>query len=357
MALTGFGRKCAITIDHTKVGATLTDFPILLTKDTLPSEMFDADGSNPALNGGGDIRFSSDADGNTQLACEVVAFVTDNDPANGSAEIWVKIPSLSSSTDTVIYVWYNKSGESQPAVDDTYGRNAVWSDVDAYFHLEESSGSRVDSAGNMALTDSGSPSNTTGKIGSSIILNGTNQFIYKSSLAKSNPHTLDFWVYENSRKYSADPASSRVIYYSHVNYAELASNNGSLYYAGTGGAWRGTGYTLPFQTWTKITVVTTTSGITIYANGTSVYSYASDKHADFNNQFNIGVWGVSGNYKGYFNGSIDGFKMYGGTPASGQLVTEYNNQNSPATFAVEGTPESAGGGTPASTWTPKIIIF
>jgi hypothetical protein len=68
VAFSGWGRKAALTISATKVDADLTNWTLVLTKDTLPSEMFDADGSYPALNGGGDIRFSSDAAGETQ-AC------------------------------------------------------------------------------------------------------------------------------------------------------------------------------------------------------------------------------------------------------------------------------------------------
>jgi len=65
---------------------------VLLTAANLPSEMFDADGSYPARSDGGDIRISKDAAGATQLAREIVNFNIDNDPANGYAEIWVKIP-------------------------------------------------------------------------------------------------------------------------------------------------------------------------------------------------------------------------------------------------------------------------
>ena len=73
-----WGRQCELEIDHTKLSGNVSNFPVLLTEDTLPLEMFDADGSYPAINGGGDIRFSSDINGETQLACEVVSFVTDN---------------------------------------------------------------------------------------------------------------------------------------------------------------------------------------------------------------------------------------------------------------------------------------
>ncbi len=119
-------RRCELVIQSSQVPASLTDFAVLLTDPTLPSEMFDADGANPALDGGGDIRFSSDAAGATRLSCEIVTFTTDNNPALGTAEIWVKVPSVSSSSNTSIWVWYNKAGETQPAAYAAFGSESVW---------------------------------------------------------------------------------------------------------------------------------------------------------------------------------------------------------------------------------------
>jgi len=190
---------------------------VLLTADNLPSEMFDADGSYPAKSDGGDIRISKDADGSTQLACEIVNFTIDNNPANGRAEIWVKLPdglasvndsgttsstssgklidssqnftstvsagdvvynttdetfalviSVDSDTqltldtnimasgetykiydeDNKFYVWYNNSSASMPSVSDTYGRNAVWTDFKAVWHMNENNADQTDSTGN-----------------------------------------------------------------------------------------------------------------------------------------------------------------------------------------------------------------
>ena len=132
---TGWGRKCNLVIQSNQIDATLANFPVLLTKDTLPSEMLDTDGSYPTLSGGGDIRFSSDADGNTQLACEIVTFTIDNNPANGKAEIWVKVPTVSSGTNTTFYVWYNKDKEAQPIPSSTYGSQNVWNDYITILHL------------------------------------------------------------------------------------------------------------------------------------------------------------------------------------------------------------------------------
>ena len=155
---TGWGRRCALVIQSSKVTDTETNFPVLVTEDTLPSEIFDADGSYPALNGGGDIRFSSDEAGNTQLACEIEQFVTDNNPANGKAAVWVKVPSMSSSSNTTIYIWYNKAGESQPAEGDAYGKHAVWdSNYKMVQHMNQDP-----SGGAGCIIDS--TSNSTGRL-------------------------------------------------------------------------------------------------------------------------------------------------------------------------------------------------
>lgn len=136
---TGWNRRATLTIPgSTWFDSGLTDFPVLFTLANLPSEMFDADGSYPANSDGGDIRFSSDSAGTTELATQVVVFTRDNNPANGTAEIWVKVPSTSSSSTTLIYVWYNNSSASMPAANATYGSQNVWdSNFKTVYHLQE----------------------------------------------------------------------------------------------------------------------------------------------------------------------------------------------------------------------------
>lgn len=193
---TGWNRRGPLVIQNGQVSGSgsHTDLPVLLTEDNFDSEIFDADGSNPAQNGGGDLRFSSDSAGATQLPIDVVSFVTDNDPANGTAEVWVKVASVSTSADTTIYVWYNTAGaESQPAVTDTYGRNAVWSDYDGVYHGND----LVDSTGNgNTLTGVNSPisGDTNGKIGDAFLLDDASEEYFSggSSLADT-PITLQGW--------------------------------------------------------------------------------------------------------------------------------------------------------------------
>lgn len=152
----GWTRKQKITIQSSKVSGSvsLTNFPVKITLDHLNSEIVDG-GSNSALTGGGDIRFSSDSAGVTQLACEIVNFVTDASVSNRRCKIFVKIPSLSATSNTDIFIWYSKAAETQPAASSTYGSEAVWAD---YFGVWHFNGNGADSSGNHAdMTISGTP--------------------------------------------------------------------------------------------------------------------------------------------------------------------------------------------------------
>lgn len=106
----------AITIDHTKVAGTLTDYPLYLDLSTLDATFWAR-----VQNGGGDIRFTS-SDGTTELAREIVSC----DTATDTGEVYVKVPSVSSTTDTVIYLYYGDPDKSDYAASDTYGSQNVW---------------------------------------------------------------------------------------------------------------------------------------------------------------------------------------------------------------------------------------
>lgn len=173
----GWNRKQAITSSSTMVegSVALIDSPFLVTLDHLDSEIVDG-GANSALNGGGDLRFSGDAVGNNRLAMEVVDFVTSATPTNRKCQIWVKIPNLSASTDTTIYIWYNKTGEVQPSPNGTFGSQAVWNNY--YFVSHDG---LYDSATNQYLTVIGTPTTgTTSYGGKSRKGNGLTDYTYMS---------------------------------------------------------------------------------------------------------------------------------------------------------------------------------
>jgi hypothetical protein len=130
----GWMHKVSLTIDSAYIDSDLTDWTLVfdqsfnnvLTQDNGP---LDADGSRPSINGGGDIRFSSDSDGSNRLACDIRDWVTNDTPGNATCEVAVKVTSVSSGpSDTVIYMWWGKSGETQPSASDTYGQYNTYDD-------------------------------------------------------------------------------------------------------------------------------------------------------------------------------------------------------------------------------------
>jgi len=150
MAITSAWKySCALTIDHTKVGADLTNFPTLVcwtgTQSTsnVPAGIFS--GAYAAQAAGGDIRFTSDSAGATELCFEIVSF------SSTSAEIWVKLASVSSSVNTLFYIWWGNSAASAYAVSDTYGRNNVWTEFTSVWHLSALTDSKA-AYGNMTQT-------------------------------------------------------------------------------------------------------------------------------------------------------------------------------------------------------------
>jgi len=188
----GWARRYKLEINNSKIDETLTDYPVLIKSGQLPNEMFDNDGDYPALEGGGDIRFSLDKAGTQQLSLEVESFHLDNHPTSAnSCQLWVKSPSVSTSVNTPIYCWYHKAGEAQPAVDAAYGRNSVWEDnFISVYHMNEISGSICyDSCGRHNGTFHGTlPDNTWSKIGQGQLFNGTSDYI-------SIPDHADFDTY------------------------------------------------------------------------------------------------------------------------------------------------------------------
>ncbi|MCP3938249.1 MAG: DUF2341 domain-containing protein [Actinomycetia bacterium] len=102
--------------------ANLTHFPILINLST------DTDLSADARSDGFDILFTED-DGTTQLDHEIETYVS----GTGALVAWVRIPSLSSTVDTQVYMYYGYA--SSP---NQQNANGVWdANYEGVWHLNE----------------------------------------------------------------------------------------------------------------------------------------------------------------------------------------------------------------------------
>lgn len=107
----------AISIDHRQVAnSDQTDFPVLIS-GTFSYLATAANGGRVQNANGYDIVFTSDAAGLNRLDHEIDSY----DPATGKAAFWIRIPALSHTSDTPIFMWYGSSSistsqENKPGV-------------------------------------------------------------------------------------------------------------------------------------------------------------------------------------------------------------------------------------------------
>ena len=360
---TGWGRKQEITVDNTKVSGSgsHTDFIFPVTLDHLDAEVVNG-GGNSALTNGDDIRFTTDVDGTTEIPFHIAAFVADATEGNRKCAIFVKVPSLSTSADTSIWIWYRNASASPYAVTDTYGRNAVWAQYEAVILGNEASGTLYDATGNGydATLTSGTQTATAtnhplagltwidfdgsswytlassqGMLdgSASMFLSawhyGDNNFSWQGLIGNRNNTPSDsnwFHLYHKPLVQArisgtVDEIAGSPAYGSSELHFTAGQHTGTALYIYGDGALIGTDST--------IFVPSGITGVADYRLGT-YYSAAAR-----------------------YNGRAGLWKAGLGTYSADWLLTEYNSVNSPSTFASAGTPEDVVANNPA---TGSVVI-
>jgi hypothetical protein len=204
----GYSYTRPITIDHTKAGgSTQADFPVLIA-GTYSWLATSANGGKVENANGFDIAFFADNTLSSQLKHEVERY----NAVTGEVIYWVKVPWLSHTTDTVIYVAYGNGGITASQADP----QNVWdSAFKGVWHLsQDPSGTPpqlVDSTSAVSnLTSIGTMTSgdlITGKTGSAIDLDGVNDRLEvtdRPSLSVTGALTASIWF-----RMTNNPASGR----------------------------------------------------------------------------------------------------------------------------------------------------
>ncbi len=351
-AFPGWNRKQPITIQASQVaGSTnLVDFPVLITLDHLNNEILDG-GANSALNGGGDIRFSSDSAGNNQLAIEVVEFVTSGVPANRRCQIWVKIPVLSATANTTIYIWYNKAGEVQPPSNSSYGSQSVWTNYDFVTH-----DMRTESSSGQPITLNSAAGLAPGPFGTDVShFNGIDNFHTwdPSGMGLNTKRTISFWLNFDTTIINWQRIFQLATLDTHAG-AQFVVTNGRIIFGTvaqgddfiqatstkmlqgyTAGNWhRISGSWNPLETGSDLKVNT----VTATSTGTDRMNPGSGlQTARFGNR-------SDGQAIHFYDGRLAYFTISKDLLSDEYMTTEYNNQSNPSAFALSGTPVSTSAG-------------
>jgi hypothetical protein len=314
-----------ITIDATKVAADLTDFPIYLDTDDLSTGFY-----TNAKSDCSDVRITL-ADGTTEIPREIVFC----DGTNG--EIHFKAAgTLSGSFDTSYYIYYGNAAASDYAVSATYGRNAVWSDYDAVYHMnEDPSGSApqmIDSTGNSNDgTSAGSMTSgdlVTGKLGEGIDFDGTNDYIDLANRIVNATGNVSYssWAKPNTtsgvRVLAALAAGTayRSGLYQPDNVYRFSVNSASTFISTS---------SANVNNWTYLVGTYDTSTTRLYAAGSQV---ASSSSAQTTLTTETAFIGSRGGVDLFFSGVLDEIRFTNSVLSANWITTEYNNQSSPSTF-------------------------
>lgn len=325
------------TVTAAKVPSTQTNFPAYVDLSRLGvTTQAEADS----------VRVYADSGKTTEWAREIV----------NTTEMWVKVPSLTSTT--AIYVDWD-GVRSDHAVTDTYGRNAVWSNYNAVFHLRAGSGtSATNSTGGSAATLTSSALwGTSTPFGSSncITADGTNYITTGVSGTLSN-YTISDW------RYNINPSGTQnsVAFWAAAN--TFTSNSLASYYddANPAGSrdllreYRNTTHVLgtsaeALNAWkyrVRTSQKNTTNGAKDYSNA-SVVMQANTPNNDISlgtrdiyicalNNTGTVAWKLpSGNH-------ICEWRMRLDVVSADWITTEYNNQSDESGFW--GTWSTVGGG-------------
>ena len=341
--LTGWTHRKPITLRAQQIeapGGALTDFPVLVS-------VTDAQIGARAQSTGADIVFTA-ADGTTLLASEIEAFT----PGTNQFVAWVKVPRLSDTVDTPLYVYYGNATPRARTPENTWTASylGVW-------HLTQDPGSGTtnnildSTANNQDSTARNVQSNhlVAAKLGLGLDLDGTNDFLEFPSADLGNSFTISMWAQvatgNNIRTLLANSDSGFTAngFRFFVNSAGtsdrrlvLETGNGA-----TAGVVRTATNAITFDVFTHVAVVVNRAMNTaaLYVNGASVaVDTATAPNMATNSSYHAGRM-KDGIY--YYAGKLDQIEIATTARPAEWIKTSFNNQSQPASFHSFGPEEQA----------------
>ncbi|MGD8334159.1 MAG: PilC/PilY family type IV pilus protein [Desulfobacterales bacterium] len=343
-----------ITIDHNRVSSSCThldSFPVLIDIQTDPNLKTTAYGGHVFAAAGHDIIFEGAGGG--QLDHEVLSY----DGSSGSLLAFVRLPQVSSESDTVFYIRYGNSSVSSSQ----QNVGGVWdSNYDVVLHLQESgngssneykdsttnghhgTGGGLAGAGNPSYT----PGRTNGLYGYAQNFDGSNDLIRLDAIEDSTWSAVTVQAWINPNDFGDDrifgkcwgTGSDDETWLMRKRDGKIGSRmrTNSALNTGFDLAGLGTGsWYLASVTWdasdNKLRVFLNGNELaSTDLGGTTMYRYPEVSQPTIGN--------IPGGGRDY-NGQLQEARVSKVARPACWLKTEYNNQNSPSTFYSIGAEE------------------
>ncbi len=324
----------SITIQYTKVSSAQSNFPVLIS--TTQTDL-----KNYARSDGHDILFT-DSSGSTKLNHEIENYTS----STGKLVAWVQVPTLSSTANTVIYMYYgNPSSSNQQNIPGTWDSNYV-----GVWHLNSTSSPSRDSTSHA---NSGTWFNAPSPVSNAQIGTGlsftqaSNQNATISSTfgLGTASVTMSAWVYLPSTSLhgafvkigGTSPNQGYAMGVGSTDF-DTAGNLFVLLYEGN--RWLPTTTSLGSNAWHYVTMVIDASSFPIgYVDGVNVYQPGTGTAplAPQSSLTSIGGYISSTATQRHVTATIDEVEISNTARSAGWIATQYNNQNSPSTFYTIGS--------------------
>jgi len=337
-----FSFKRSITIDKTKVPNTnRADFPVLIS-GTYTYLKTTGNGGDVQNANGYDINFFSDSALTTLLDWETERYIA----TTGEVIYWVKVPTVSTSVDTVIYMAYGDSGIT---TDQSDAVNVWDGNYKGVYHLPD--GSSLTANDSTTNANNGTVTNATaatGQIGGGANFDGSGDYIdmgNNSSLDGGGNITMSAWIDVNNFPSGTigpiihkDGSGFDACYELRLNdnsgpVLEAGSYDGSDHFVtwsitgwSTGvkkmihGRWDGTNWEVFLDGLSKASSATGTGTVT----GTGT------------------LWVGKSYGSRYLDAILDDIRISMTARSDDRILTEFNKQSSPSTFYAVSSPLSSG---------------
>ena len=333
---TDWAYRKSITIDHDKVDCHLDNFPVLFN-------ITDSNLSSKAQSDFDDILFT-DSNGN-KLSYEIEEY----DSSTGDLIVWVNSSSLSSSVDTVLYMYYGNSGCGSQ--EDPSG---VWnSSFVGVYHFNDASGAGYSNLGLDSTSNSNdgsvdaSVSPVEGAIDGAVDFDRVNEERIRlfSEYGGNNEYSIEMWF-----KTSADVSNEQFLYaYDDATYNvyTFLTIDSSILYGFTYDGAANYVWDMAIAPNTEYHVVLTaleSDNLRLYVNGSFVMQEGIGNFDEFiTDEHSIGDRNYRANQDG-FDGWIDEVRISEVNNSVGFVSTSYNTQfydNSGEGFFTLGSEEGS----------------
>ena len=342
-----WAHRIPITIQSSQVDDDLTDFPVYVNLADLGSHLF-----TNASTTGEDIRITS-SDGQNEVAREIVSY----DSVAETGELYFRASSLSSTTDSVFYLYYGNDAASIYSQTDTYGDHAVWdSNFILVSHMNELTSTSIENSasnsfdGTKAAADR--PASSTGQFGEAQDFTFDGSTDYDTShgdLGITTQYTAEFWFNPDTTTGSGDTATFGYTLGASAVSGQgyplwLTQEGGEMNFwayenTASGGQRTTSGANITAGTWHYAAATAIEGGeSTVQVDGVERLNFTNDDERAWTNIFTIGDLRPDRFIN--FDGLIDEVRISDTVRAPEWTSTTYNNMATSTDFYATSTEET-----------------